>query len=63
MNISFHPQAGQISPMRAARFAPADGREAKPAQPSRDTVEISSEAVRPPEPPPWTRTGSGWRPV
>lgn len=43
MNISFHPQAGQISPMRAARFAPADGRDAKPAQPSRDTVEISSE--------------------
>ena len=43
MGISFNPLTQQISPMRAARFAPPGEKETKAAGPSLDQVDISRE--------------------
>ena len=46
MDVKFNPQAGQISPMRTARFAASEEKEAQAAGQSQDMMEISRDGQR-----------------
>lgn len=46
MDITFNPQAGQISPMRTARFAAPEKEEVQAAGQSQDIMEISHDGQR-----------------
>ena len=46
MDVKFNPQAGQISPMRTARFAASEEKEAQAAGQSQDMMEISHDGQR-----------------